>query len=784
MRIHRRVLWPGAALALLAAAVAVWEFSGVAPTPTPAPQTAAPPAAPNNAAADIADGNLAVSWSPVPEAAGYLVAARFANGVEPLAWTEYEAEASPYVITDSWAAMSGLEYEVRVAAVNAAGQSAWSAPVVVKAPELLAAPADAIRITTKGPYAIGDIMEVDLASQRPFTRRSPFVWALCSMDESSCALLPIARPSTFIHLVSEAARGKRVRVQADYDKDGLSYTAASEVGIVSPDAPDSLVHPVLPPGCEEIAPSSGPDRFTRGPDIPAHLHLLESKSIRIERGVTRGGAAEPLCNDLLVVTSWGGIALVAPDGRVEYVEGDVPMNLESLRSHPDSATFEIEQFRVADILLKQRTEEVWELFVTHHYFTGECTRFRLSSTTITRNGALTSASPSWRTIFDAEPCLPPDEHSGDRAGGEILADGPDHLLVGLGDHSREDLTDDPGSHLGKLVRVGIETGEAETLAAGFRNPQGFVRDREGNLWQTEHGPQGGDELNLIEPGADYGWPSVSYGVEYDLVAVARANDSVGTHEGYVKPRFSWVPSIAVSAIIVNDARWFPLWKDDLLIASLTGANSSGLALFRVRRDGVNVRYVERIEVGYRIRDLTMMPDGRIALLDDVGGVHFLSRSLDGCDAREDERLRRQGQPRPIYHMGCGAYAGYAAGSPLSGKEEETPAAENGATASATPPPLSGAQLYAPHCGACHSLRAKHGVGPHLAGLIGRPIGEVEGWSASQSLRSLDGVWTAERLAQFLADPQAFAPGAAMGTTGITEAEARAIADYVAGLRGE
>ena len=96
----------------------------------------------------------------------------------------------------------------------------------------------------------------------------------------------------------------------------------------------------------------------------------------------------------------------------------------------------------------------------------------------------------------------------------------------------------------------------------------------------------------------------------------------------------------------------------------------------------------------------------------------------------------------------------------------------------------GAQLYAPHCGACRSLRAKHGVGPHLAGLIGRPIGEVEGWSASQSLRSLDGVWTAERLAQFLADPQAFAPGAAMGTTGITESEARAIADYVAGLRGE
>ncbi len=209
----------------------------------------------------------------------------------------------------------------------------------------------------------------------------------------------------------------------------------------------------------------------------------------------------------------------------------------------------------------------------------------------------------------------------------MLTDGPDHLLIVIGDHAQFRFPQDSASHFGKLVRVAIGSGEAEILSSGFRNPQGFARDADGVLWSVEHGPQGGDELNLLEPGRDYGWPSVSYGVHSPGHAL-QGEEEEGGHEGFAKPRFAWVPSIAVSPLIVNDARWFPLWKDDLLAGSLAG-NS----LFRIRRAGTDIQYVERIEVGYRIRDLAQMPDGRIALLRDAGRVYFIRRFVEICDER-------------------------------------------------------------------------------------------------------------------------------------------------------
>ena len=743
-------------------------------------------AAPADVAADAADRNLTVSWSPVADAASYIVAARFANGVEPFAWSEYDAPVSPYVITDNWAAMSGLQYEVRAAAVNADGRSEWSPAATVTAPELRPAPRDAISVNSGGPYAVGDFMRVDLLGQRPFTRKSRFTWFVCEPGGADCRLLPHVVSPAYIYIVREAARGKRVHVQVDYDKDGASLTATAVLGVVSATAPGPQTlappRPDLPPGCEGGPPPSDADLFRTGARLATHLHILESKSVSMEWDTGGGGAVEPLCNDLLAVSPWGGISLARSDGRVDQIEGQVPMNMDVLFSQ--GTPEQIAQFRVADILLKQRSEERWELFVTHHYFTGECVKFRLSSVTVLWEHGSVSLSSPWRTLFEAEPCMAFGAYSVLHTGGRMADDGPGRLLIVVGDHLLRHLAQDPGSYLGKLVRVTIESGEAEIAASGFRNPQGLVRDADGNLWATDHGQQGGDELNLLEEGANYGWPAVTYGVGYDGI-VNTSPESVGSHEKFAKPRFAWVPSIAPSSLIANDERWFPLWKDDLLVSSLTGSKGSGLALFRVRRDGTNVQYIERIEVGYRIRDLTMMPDGRIALLQDGGRVHFLSLSSEHCDAAS----RKEGL---IYSIGCGPLEEPSRASPPEMEDGEPRA--GGGDGDATPggdggdmdetPTASGAELHATHCAACHSLSVEeHGVGPHLVGLIGRPIGEIEGWSASQSLRSLDGVWTPDRLARFLADPQAFAPGNAMGATGITESEARAIADYIAGLPG-
>ena len=380
------------------------------------------------------------------------------------------------------------------------------------------------------------------------------------------------------------------------------------------------------------APEGEPSDEAANPLETTHLYALERDRVQIDDFYGRGGAIASMCDDLLVVSPWGEVSVVDRHGQVEYLEGKVPMNMEGLESHPSfgrARYYRASYFRVADILITRRSKERWELFVTHHYFTEECILFRLSSTILFGRRPVSMSQP-WRTIWDAEPCRPAAASAGHQAGGSMLADGPDDLLIVVGDH---DWTVDgvaasqrPDSHYGKLVRVNIESGEAEIVATGLRNPQGLALDMDGNLWATEHGPLGGDELNLLEPGGNYGWNQATYGVQYGGRINVQDKRKLGRHEGFEHPVFAWVPSIAPTSVVVNDERWFPLWKDDLLVGSLKGA------IHRVRRNGTDIRYVERMPVGVRrVRDVAQMPDGRMALLGADGSVHFLSRSYRHCD---------------------------------------------------------------------------------------------------------------------------------------------------------
>ena len=376
------------------------------------------------------------------------------------------------------------------------------------------------------------------------------------------------------------------------------------------------------------------------------------------------GALAPLADDLLVVGPYGRIARVRPPGdrqpaSVEYLEGRVPMNREGLQahwdrlqarldsSHPDFRHFRsvFGGSRVADILLKEGSAGRHRLFVTHHHFTEECVRFRLSSTDVVLREGDVSLGPAWRTVFDAEPCIPGSTMH--EAGGTMVTDGPEHLLVVIGAHGTENISQVVDSHLGKLVRIEIETGDAEIVASGLRNPQGLVRGADGILWATDHGPEGGDELNILRRGENYGWPLVTLGRGYSaVIRPPQFTDplSVGNHGGFAEPVFSWVPSVGISSILVNDEQRLPLWKDDLLIASLDGET-----LFRVRLHDLGVQgvqYVEEIEVGFRIRDLAQLTDGRIVLLNNQDSVHFLSRSDWHCT---DRGTRRQ---RSVYAIHC------------------------------------------------------------------------------------------------------------------------------------
>ena len=543
---------------------------------------------------------------------------------------------------------------------------------------------------------------------------------------------------TLAYLVTPEMQGRQVSVQVDYDKNGVSYSASAALGVVT-------LNPFvaeLAPGCPQWRPEAmEPDTL-----LVTHLYGLKQASAKVRWDSASGGALAPLCNDVLVVSPWGRLALVRPTGEVAELDGAVPMNVAQFQAHPDKANFMSGKFRVADILLKQHSAGRYELFVTHHYFTGSCIRFRLSSTMLVQQGADVLVSSAWRTRFDAEPCLPSDTFALNQAGGRMLTDAPGHLLVVIGDH------DDHGrfsqaadSHLGKLVRIEIETGRAETLAFGLRNPQGLARDGHGNLWETEHGPRGGDELNLLKPGGNFGWPLVTYGVGYGRKVInVSVPEEVGRHDGFVKPAFAWVPSIGISSIIVNDARLFPLWRDDLLISSLAGTKKSGRSLFRVRRDGTEVKYVERIEVDYPIRDLAQMPDRRIALLAEGGRVYFWTYSQLLFRLPADPQVRE-----------------------LIGAQDAVTDA--------------GARLYDAYCSRCHSLDVEeHGIGPHLVGVLGRRTGSVSGYPFSDGLASLHLAWTPTRLERYLANPRQFAPGTSKSSLNVTQAEAGAIAAFIAG----
>lgn len=149
---------------------------------------------------------------------------------------------------------------------------------------------------------------------------------------------------------------------------------------------------------------------------------------------------------------------------------------------------------------------------------------------------------------------------------------------------------------------------AETWATGFRTPYGLAFDSAGRLWEVEHGPRGGDELNLIERGRNYGWPLVSYGANYDGVPIP----SPDTRPDLQKPALYWNPVIAPGGLAFYRGSLFPQWKGSALIGGL-----GSKALVRVAFKGTVASEAERFDMGQRIRFTAEGPDGAVYLLEDV-----------------------------------------------------------------------------------------------------------------------------------------------------------------------
>jgi glucose/arabinose dehydrogenase len=166
----------------------------------------------------------------------------------------------------------------------------------------------------------------------------------------------------------------------------------------------------------------------------------------------------------------------------------------------------------------------------------------------------------------------------------------------------------------RVIWPGPNLTPAETWTLGHRNPYGLAFAPDGRLWETEMGPRGGDELNLIERGRNYGWPVVSEGRNYDGVPIPPHS----THPEFVAPKLSWTPVISPTSLLIYSGNLFPQWKGSGFIGAL-----SGKALVRVTFNGDTARKAEQWDVGARIRFVGQGPDGAIYLLEDGEGARLL-----------------------------------------------------------------------------------------------------------------------------------------------------------------
>jgi glucose/arabinose dehydrogenase len=168
---------------------------------------------------------------------------------------------------------------------------------------------------------------------------------------------------------------------------------------------------------------------------------------------------------------------------------------------------------------------------------------------------------------------------------------------------------------GRSVRwPGVNLTPAETWSSGHRNPYGLAFAPDGRLWETEMGPRGGDELNLILPGRNYGWPLVSEGRNYDGVPIPKHSSRADIEP----PKLYWAPSVSPTSLLIYSGKLFPGWKGDGLIGAL-----SGKALIHVRIRGEKASKVEQWDMGARIRFVGEGPDGAVYLLEDGEGARML-----------------------------------------------------------------------------------------------------------------------------------------------------------------
>ena len=236
-----------------------------------------------------------------------------------------------------------------------------------------------------------------------------------------------------------------------------------------------------------------------------------------------------------------------------------------------------------------------------------------------------------QVIFRAKPDYPRRQSA--NSGGRIAIAADGSLFVTIGDRSSSPPWDQAqrlDTHLGKIVHITADGAAApgnpfastpgalpEIWSMGHRTEEGLTFDANGQLWETEHGPRGGDELNKIEAGKNYGWPVIVHGIDYPGTTIG---EGITAKAGLEQSRYYWDPVIAPSGLAFYTGSLFPTWKGSVLVGALRGT-----MLDRLTLDGDKVVSEEPLltDLHARIRDVRIGPDGAVYVLTDESAGKFL-----------------------------------------------------------------------------------------------------------------------------------------------------------------
>lgn len=346
-------------------------------------------------------------------------------------------------------------------------------------------------------------------------------------------------------------------------------------------------------------------------DIPEDLIESEELSFSIDTLAT--GLENP----------WGMAFL--PDGRILIAERPGRLRvfaLGELRDAPVSGIPDIwahGQGGLLDVVLHPDYEENGWIYLAY-----SAPRGPGGNTSIARGRLTGSRFTDMEVIFEGDPATGAGHHFGSR----IVFDGNGYMYTTIGDRGVMNNAQTLENHNGKVLRlfddgrippdnpfVDAEGAKPEIWSYGHRNIQGMALHPEtGLLWAHEHGPMGGDEINLVGRGLNYGWPKVSYGVNYDGSIITTDTTMVGMED----PVLQWTPSIAPCGLAFVDSERYPGWKNNMLVGALAGQH-----IHRVIIENNEVVHTEYLLQGFaRFRDVRQGPDGYIYVLTEAPGLFF------------------------------------------------------------------------------------------------------------------------------------------------------------------